>query len=128
MSGEGGAHVREYRKVPAVQFSKITSYSLDRLSGSSEAMNIAIHIIDFMSLPKESGDCVVLLLSHPGLNLLGRYFPPSKANEILLADVSRTRPSYGDVYMIGVEEPESQVKLEAFDVMDLASFIEYAQT
>ena len=79
-----------------------------------------------MSLPKESGDCVVLLLAHPGVNVLGRYFPPSKVNELLLSDASRVRPtsSHGDVYMMGVEETSSQEELEQFDIMDLATFLE----
>lgn len=89
-------------------------------------MNLAPRLIDFMSFPKESGDCVVLLLMHPGLNLLGRYFPPSKVNDLLLADISRARPSssHNDVYMTGVEEPVVPEELEAFDIMDLASFLE----
>lgn len=89
-------------------------------------MVTTLRFIDFLSIPRHSGDCVVLLLMHPGLNLLGRYFPPSKVNELLLADVSRARPSssHGDIYMMGVEEPDMNEELEAFDVMDLASFLE----
>lgn len=84
-------------------------------------------MIDFFSVPKSNGDCVVLLLVHPGLNLLGRYFPPSKVNDLLLADVSRTRPSssHADVYMMGIEEPDIIEEMDPMDVMDLASFLEY---
>lgn len=83
-------------------------------------------MIDFFSVPKSNGDCVVLLLVHPGLNLLGRYFPPSKVNDLLLADISRTRPSssHGDIYMMGIEEPDYIEEMDPMDVMDLASFLE----
>lgn len=84
-------------------------------------------MIDFFNIPKANGDCVVLLVVHPGLNLLGRYFPPSKVNDLLMADISRARPSpsYNDVYMTGVEEPEMMEEMEPMEIMDLASFLEY---
>ena len=87
---------------------------------------IALRMLDFLKIPQEYGDCVVLILAHPGLNLLGRYLPPYKANDLLLSDVSRVRPasSHGDVYMMGVEEPDVVDEMEAFDIMDLASFLE----
>lgn len=83
-------------------------------------------MIDFLKIPREHGDCNVLILVHPGLNLLGRYLPPSKINDLLLADISRVRPasSHGDVYMMGLEEPDVVDEMEAFDIMDLASFLE----
>ena len=86
-------------------------------------------MIDFFGISKPNGDCVVLLLMHPGLNLLGRYFPPSKVNDLLLADVSRTRPSssHGDVYMMGIEEPEIE-EMEPMEIMDLASFLEHVSS
>jgi hypothetical protein len=67
----------------------------------------------------------VLLLVHPGLNLLGRYFPPSKVND-LLANITRTRPSssHGEEYFTGIEELDRLEEIEAFDIMDLASFLE----
>lgn len=85
-------------------------------------------MIDFFNIPKESGDVVVLLLAHPGSNLLGRYLPPAKVNDLLLPDISRTRPtsaSHSDVYMMDIEEPDILVGIEGFDIMDLASFLEY---
>ncbi|TDL28897.1 histidine kinase [Rickenella mellea] len=105
------------------------AHLLNRLSQSSEAMGTTLRFIDFLSIPWESGDCVVLLLVHPGPNLLGRYFPPSKVNDLLLADMSRGgRPtsSRGDVYMAGVDEIELDEDPEGSDVMDLASFLEFA--
>ena len=86
-----------------------------------------LRMIDFIKIPRESGDCVVLLLVHPGLNLLGRYLPPSRVNDLLLPDVTRTtRPSssHGDVYMIGPGDPDLTEEMEGFDIMDLASFLE----
>lgn len=95
--------------------------SLDRSSTT-------LRMIDFFKIPRESGDCVVLLLVHPGLNLLGRYLPPSKVNDLLLADISRVRSaSHVDVYMLGTEDADVAEEMEAFDIMDLASFLEYVQ-
>ena len=96
------------------------------MSNNVDSANIALRIIEFFAIPKTNGDCVVLLLMHPGLNLLGRYFPPAKVNQMLLADVSRARPSssHGDVYMMGVEEPEAIEEMEPMEIMDLASFLE----
>ncbi|KAK0208888.1 hypothetical protein DFS33DRAFT_1254916 [Desarmillaria ectypa] len=102
------------------------AHILGRMALSSD--NPALRMIDFLSIPKENGDVVVLLLFHPGPNLLGRYLPPSKINELLLADMSRVRPSssHGDIYMLGIEEPDFTEEMEAFDIMDLASFLEFA--
>ncbi|KAI0793300.1 histidine kinase [Abortiporus biennis] len=104
------------------------AHILERMSSSPECMSVSLRMIDFFSIPKSNGDVVVLLLAHPGLNLLGRYFPPSKVNDLLLADISRTRPSssHGDIYMMGIEEPDIVEDIDPLDVMDLASFIEFA--
>ncbi|KAL0950689.1 hypothetical protein HGRIS_007467 [Hohenbuehelia grisea] len=104
------------------------AHILGKVSASTEAHNVSLRIIDFITIPPDSGDCVVLLLVHPGLNLLGRYLPPSKVNDLLLADVSRVRPtsSHADVYMTGIEAPSVSEEVEAFDIMDLASFLEFA--
>jgi hypothetical protein len=66
------------------------------------------------------------MLAHPGLNLLGRYLPPAKINDLLLPDVSRGRPtsSHGDAYMMDIEEPGLLDQVGGFDIMDLASFLE----
>jgi hypothetical protein len=100
--------------------------SLGRLSVSSEAHRTILRPIDFFNIPRSCGDCAVLLLVHPGLNLLGRYFPPSKVNDLLLADISRARPlpSHGDAFMTGIEELDKVEEMEVFDIMDLASFLE----
>jgi hypothetical protein len=99
--------------------------SLGRLSSSSEAHSTTLRLIECFKIPRSSGDCVVLLLVHPGSNLLGRYFPPSKVNDLLLADVSRPRPSPSlDDFSMGSEEFERMDEVEAFDIMDLASFLE----
>jgi hypothetical protein len=83
-------------------------------------------MIDFLKIPRENGDCVVLLLMHPGLNILGRYLPASKVNDLLLADVAKTRLSStpGDVYMAGDDGIDLMEEMEAFDIMDLATFLE----
>jgi len=96
------------------------------MSSLTEGYSTTLRMIDYYKIPRDSGDCVVLLLVHPGLNLLGRYLPPLKVNDLLLADISRVRPmsSHGDVYMMGIEEPDIVEEMEAFDIMDLASFLE----
>ena len=66
----------------------------------------------------------MLLLVHPGINSLGRYYPPAKVNDILLGDMSRVRSlSHGDMYMM--EDSDMMEEVEACDMMDLATFLEY---
>jgi hypothetical protein len=51
----------------------------------------------------------------------------SKVNDLLLADASRARPASAraDIYMLGLEEAEQiPEETEAFEVMDLATFLE----
>lgn len=100
--------------------------SLERLGTSTEGSSISLRMIDFFTIPKNNGDCIVLLLIHPGQNVLGRYFPPSKVNDLLLADLTRPRPppSHGDVYLLGSEDPEYLEDMEPMEIMDLATFIE----
>lgn len=99
---------------------------LGRITTSTERYGTALRLIDFFKIPRESGDCVVLLLVHPGLNILGRYLPPSKVNDLLLADVARIRPSssLGDIYMTSMEGMDLMEEMEVFDIMDLATFLE----
>jgi hypothetical protein len=118
---------------------------LDSITNSADATTASLRFIDYFTIPSERGDCVVLLVGHPGVNQLARYFPSyiisscqccwlkfnpphsSKVNELLLADVSRPKPTpppgTGDVYMGGIEE-ERTWEDDASDVMDLASFLE----
>lgn len=124
---EREAHMYVY-KFPCLASDRFTLCSLGRMASSSEGYSTALRMIDFLKIPRESGDCVVLLLVHPGLNLLGRYLPPSKVNDLLVADIARPRPSlapHSDAYMIDLEEPDLSEEMEAFDIMDLASFLEY---
>lgn len=53
-------------------------FSLHRINSSAD--NPSLRLIDCFTIPKENGDVVVLLVYHPGPNLLGRYLPPSKAS------------------------------------------------
>ena len=104
--------------------------SLGRITTTNERYGTALRMIDFLKISRENGDCVVLLLVHPGLNILGRYLPPSKVNDLLLADVARTRPSssHSDIYMAITEGMDLLEEMEAFDIMDLATFMEYVFT
>lgn len=96
------------------------------MGSSTDGYNSTLRMIEFCNIAREHGDCVVLLLVHPGINILGRYLPPSKVNDLLLADVTRTEPaaSHGGVSMISNEDSHLTNQMEAFDIMDLASFLE----
>ncbi|KAJ7139584.1 dual-domain HisK/Mak2 protein kinase [Mycena epipterygia] len=104
------------------------THILGRLATTSDGSRHVLRTIEFFTIPKDSGDVVVLLLAHPGLNLLGRYLPPTKINDLLLPDASRARPlsSHGDSYMMDIEEAELLDEVGGFDIMDLASFLEFA--
>jgi hypothetical protein len=97
------------------------------MASASDVCNTTLRMIDIFNIPPDNGDCVVLLLVHPGLNILGRYLPASKINDLLLADDSHARPasSHEDIYMRGIEESDIMEESEAFDIMDLASFLEW---
>ncbi|KAI8983351.1 histidine kinase [Trametes punicea] len=104
------------------------AHILEKMASSPESSSTTLRMIDFFTIPKTNGDCVVLLLYHPGLNILGRYFPPAKVNNLLFGDISRARPSssHHDIYMSGVEEPYMMEEMEAIEIMDLATFLEFA--
>lgn len=95
------------------------------MAGVPDGYSTALRMLNYFKIPPEYGDCVVLILGHPGFNLLGRYLPPGKINDLLLADISRARPtsSHGDVYMMDLGAPNIE-EVEASDIMDLASFLE----
>lgn len=92
---------------------------------SPEALSTTLSLVDFISISRSNGDCVVLLLAHPGPNLLGRYLPLSRINALLLAEppLARLSVSMGDVFMGEVDEGED---VENTDTMDLATFLECA--
>ena len=95
------------------------------MATSSESINATLRLIEFFTIRRSQGDCVVLLLVHPGVNSLGRYYPPAKVNDILLGEISRVRPlSHGDMYMMN--DSDMTGEMEACDMMDLATFLEYA--
>lgn len=92
---------------------------------SPEALSTTLSLVDFISISRSNGDCVVLLLAHPGPNLLGRYLPLSRINALLLAEppLARLSVSMGDVFMGEVDEGGD---VENTDTMDLATFLECA--
>lgn len=133
------------------------AYSLNKLGEAPEALSTTLRLIEFMTVPRSDGDCVVLLLVHPGPNLLARHFPPFKVNDFLLSELDGPCPDnqaadvfneelstvsgstertqdtqerlHGDLYD-GVVLPVGDLDLddiekERYDVMDLASFLEY---
>lgn len=109
-------------------FNHLLQHSLGKMANSSEGYSTSLRMIDFLKISRESGDCVVLLLVHPGLNLLGRYLPPSKVNDLLLADLSRVRPTGHGSITMGTGDLDLIEEVEAFDIMDLASFLEYVSS
>ncbi|KAJ7226000.1 dual-domain HisK/Mak2 protein kinase [Mycena pura] len=104
------------------------AHILGRLATTSDGSRHALRIIEFFNIPRDSGDVVVILLGHPGFNLLGRYLPPARINDLLLPDPSRVRPqaSHSDAYMMDIEEPNLLDEVGGFDIMDLATFLEFA--
>ncbi|KAJ3575904.1 hypothetical protein NP233_g779 [Leucocoprinus birnbaumii] len=108
------------------------AHVLGKLAGTPEGNSTSLRMLDYLKIPHEHGDCSVLILSHPGPNLLGRYLPAHKVNDLLLVDALRTRilPLPGDVEM--GEQHSNEHNFEAgddmggYDIMDLASFLEFA--
>lgn len=94
------------------------------MATSSESINATLRLVEFFTIRRSQGDRVVLLLVHPGINSLGRYYPSTKVNEILLGETSRAcAPSHGDLYMMDGSDMVEEV--EGCDMMDLATFLEY---
>jgi len=93
---------------------------------SNEAFSTTLPLIDLISISRSNGDCVVLILGHPGPNLLGRYLPLSRINALLLAEPPSSRLSspQGDVFMNDAVEGGSSRDVENTDTMDLATFLE----
>jgi hypothetical protein len=94
---------------------------------SPEALSTSLSLIDLVSISRSNGDCLVLLLVHPGPNLLGRYLPLSHINALLLAvpPLSRLASAQGDVFMSEAGEGIAFGDVESTDTMDLATFLEY---
>ncbi|KAI0028278.1 histidine kinase [Vararia minispora EC-137] len=106
------------------------------LQASSEASSTIVRLIEVFTIPRTNGDCVVLLMVHPGPNQLGHHFPRSKINDLLLSDVT---PSYGQrpvsrggppshsvFFMEEDDTPMLPGDSENVDTMDLATFLEFA--
>ncbi|KAF5355680.1 hypothetical protein D9756_004007 [Leucocoprinus leucothites] len=109
------------------------AHVLGKLAGIPDGNNTSLRMLDYLKIPHEHGDCVVLLVAHPGPNLLGWYLPAHKVNDLLLVESVRTRSMQplGDVVMGGEQGAENNVDVEqddmaGYDIMDLASFLEFA--
>jgi hypothetical protein len=120
----GGSHVCHHINSCDVADRRATS--LARMQTSPEALITSLSLIDLVSISRSNGDCVVLLLVHPGPNLLGRYLPLSHINALLLAvsPFSRLSPPLGDVFMLDAGEGGNFRDVENTDTMDLATFLE----
>ena len=96
------------------------------MAASIDGYNTTLRVIDFLEILPEYGDSVVLIVMHPGLNLLDRYLPSAKVNDLLLADSTRLAqsPAQSDVLMRNSDDVEVTEGVDASDTMDLASFLE----
>ncbi|KAG6868248.1 hypothetical protein C0993_005822 [Termitomyces sp. T159_Od127] len=96
----------------------------------SNGHGTTLALLEALKIPREHGDCVVLILAHPGPNLLGRYLPPYKINDLLLAEPLRIRSGTSMDGTIRVEDDISMSEAmeiaeeEETPIMDLASFLE----
>ncbi|KXN87566.1 Peroxide stress-activated histidine kinase mak2 [Leucoagaricus sp. SymC.cos] len=107
------------------------THVLGKLAGSNEGSSTSLRMLEYLKISHEHGDCVVLILAHPGVNLLGRYLPAHKVNDLLLVEQIRVRPlpPLGDVAMgedSGGEGYDTEDDMKGYDIMDLASFLEFA--
>ena len=119
----GGSHVCHLINPCDVADRRATSLAC--MQTSPEALSTSLRLIDFISISRSNGDCVVLLLVHPGPNLLGRYLPLSRINALLLAVPSLSRLSpQGDVFMSEEGEGGAFRDVDSTDMMDLATFLE----
>jgi hypothetical protein len=127
VSSTGGSHVR-LRRTNSLSVADRPATSLNRMQTSPEALSTTLRLIDIINISRSNGDCVVLLLVHPGPNLLGRYLPLYRINALLLAEppLSRLSPHspQGDVFMNEVGEGGAFRDVENTDTMDLATFLE----
>ncbi|EJD55247.1 hypothetical protein AURDEDRAFT_140870 [Auricularia subglabra TFB-10046 SS5] len=97
---------------------------LSRMLNLPEAANTTLKLIEALTLPPRAGDCVVLILQHPGHNALSRFFPSAKMNDLLLAGTSPA--PVGDDSGMLVDSPAVEPEPETWDAMDIASFLEFA--
>ena len=96
---------------------------MQQIAANADASRSTLRLIDFFTIPKHNGNSVVLLLSHPGVNTLGRYFSSSKVNDLLLT--KQTPSPESDVYKMIIEpENADQGPHEDLNVMDLTTFME----
>ncbi|KAI9509850.1 hypothetical protein F5148DRAFT_1275037 [Russula earlei] len=104
------------------------AHILARMQTSLEALSTTLRLVDLISISRSNGDCVILILVHPGPNLLGRYLPSTRINALLLAEPPSSRVSspQGDVFMSEMGEGDIFKEVESADTMDLATFLEFA--
>jgi hypothetical protein len=120
----GGSHVCHHPHFCDVADRWATSLAC--MQTSPEALSTSLRFIDVITISRSNGDCVVLLLVHPGPNLLGRYLPLSRINALLLAvsPLSRLSTPQEDIFMNEAGEGFAFRDVENTDTMDLATFLE----
>ncbi|EJU00931.1 hypothetical protein DACRYDRAFT_116810, partial [Dacryopinax primogenitus] len=89
---------------------------LKMLSQDPEAVGKLLRVLDYFVVPRLNGDMTVLLLSHPGENILSQYIPPSKLNAVLFPQRRQ-----------GEENEEGVWDEQAHTMpMELVTFLEFA--
>lgn len=89
-----------------------------------EAANTTLKLLEALTLPPHAGDCVVLILMHPGHNALSRFFPSSRMNDLLLAGTSPQPTDEADMLLDPPVESKPLAESESWDAMDIATFLE----
>jgi len=96
------------------------AHVLHRFTSSSES-SITLRLLEHVVIPPEDGDSIVLVVGHPGANVLGRYFTESSSENLLLSSNPPKEPETETNF-------DDNVVMEDGDsiLMDLATFVEFA--
>ena len=77
-------------------------FSVNKLGESSEALSTTLRLIEFITVLRNAGDCIVILFIDPGPNLLAHYFPHSKSM------ISSSQRLTGHVKVLSVKTPNAR--------------------
>jgi hypothetical protein len=75
----------------------ITPHRLGQLANTTGGQ-VTLSPVEYFNIPQNAGDCIVLIQLHSGTNALGRYFPISHIDPLLLPRIRppKSRPSTAD--------------------------------
>ncbi|KAG9055946.1 hypothetical protein FS842_000718 [Serendipita sp. 407] len=108
----------------------------NQLSSMPDGTRVALSMAEAFSIPKSAGDCEVVIYLSPGINALGRYFPPGSINDLLLPwvvsmDRSKVPPdlTYGKLQRDRLKRSITDSKTIEYDeATETAEFIEPTET